>query len=140
MLFQIIKKCYNVDNSGYALLFGVLLVGVVTSVIVVSSLVIGVDYTRTAFASLNSAQSAYLADTCAERALQRIADNNDFSGSNSHTLAGGSCQYTVIDQGGENRRIEATGSKNDHTRKVIVEIDEITPSINMVTWQEVANF
>jgi len=140
MLFPSIKKCYNGDNSGYILLFGVLLVGAVVSAIITSSIITGINYSETVFAEFNSAQSASLADACAESALQRIDNNNGFTGSDGHTLGGGNCQYTVLDEGGENKRIEAMGSKNEHTRRALVEIDQITPNINVVTWQEVTNF
>jgi hypothetical protein len=132
------KKCYN--NNGYILLFSVLLVGVVASTIVASSLVVGMDASRTGFTKLNSAQAGKLADACGEQALQRISDDQNFSGTESSELANGTCQYTVYDLGGQDRRIEAMGIKHNNTKRILIEIDQTRPSINITSWQEVADF
>lgn len=131
---------HNSKQRGAVLLLSMLVFTVVGLAITAGLLLLGVSQVETSFAREQSGQAKGLADACAEEALQQIHDSTPFSGSGSLTFGEGSCVYTVTNLGGQNREIETTGTVDTTVRKVLVNLDTITPSINVTSWQEVADF
>ena len=125
--------------KGFTTLLAVLIVSAVTTAIAVSLLLIGVSVSRTSAALERSYQTKALADACAEEALQQIRSSTPFTGSGSLTLGQGTCSYTVTSQGGANRTITASGTAGATVRKVRIVIDQINPTLNVTSWQEVAD-
>lgn len=134
------KKWYNKKNEGFITLMSVLVVGAVGVAITLSIILLGVGSSRTSFAVEQSNQSKALANACAEEALQQIRDSALFTGSGNLALGQGTCDYTVTSQGGQNRTITTVGTVGTIVRKVKVVVDQITPIIQIVSWQEVADF
>lgn len=130
---------YN-TQSGYIALISVLVVGAVGMSITVSLLLLGVQSTNTTLVTQQHTYAKALADACAEEALQEIRDSTSFTGSGNITLGQGTCSYTVTDQGGQNRTVTASGEVGAITRKVEVIIDSINPTIEIVSWEEAADF
>jgi len=127
-------------KSGFIVLLSVLVFGAVGLAITASLLISGIGASRTSFAVEQSDQAWALADACAEEALQQIADFTFFSGSGNLTLGEGDCSYTVTIGVGQNRTIEAEGTVDTTVRRVEIAIDQINPTINISSWQEVADF
>ena len=132
------KKWYN-NSGGYITLISVLIVGAVGIAITTSLILLGLGSSRTSFAVEQSNQAKALANACAEEALQQIRDSTPFTGSGNLTLGQGVCSYTVTSQGGQNRTITASGTVGTIMRKVKIIIDKINPTIQVVSWQEVAD-
>lgn len=132
--------CDKNYQKGYIALITVLVTGAVGVAITTSLLLLGLGSSRTSFALEQSTQAKALANACSEEALQQIRDSTPFTGTGSLTLGQGSCTYTVTNDGGQNRTITASGTVGTIVRKVKVIIDKITPSINVTSWQEVADF
>ncbi len=128
------------DRDGYIALITVLVTGAVGVAIAVSLLLLGLGFGRTSFALEQSNQAKALANACAEEALQQIRSLTPFTGTGSLTLGQGTCVYTVTSQGGQNRTITASGTVGTIVRKVKVIIDKITPTVNVTSWQELADF
>ena len=133
------KKLYN-KNGGYITLVSVLVVGAVGVAITTSLILLGLGSSRTSFAVEQSNQAKALANACGEEALQHIRGSTPFTGSGNLTLGQGTCAYTVTSQGGQNRTVTASGTVGTITRKIKVIIDHIDPTIQVVSWQEVADF
>lgn len=112
----------------------------VGTVIGSSLILLGIGATQTSQAVSDANEAAALADACAEDALQRLRLDNATTGTSNLTLGNGTCTYTITNSGGSNRDIEATGTVNDVIRKVAVNIDQLSPIINISSWQEVADF
>ena len=127
-------------QSGYVVLITVLVTGAVGVAIVVSLLLLGLSSSRTSFAIEQSNQAKALANACAEEALQQIRDSTPFEGTGVLDLGQGSCSYTVTALTGENRTITATGTVGAVVRKISIVLDSVLPSINIASWQEVADF
>ena len=138
MLYYPVKKRYN--NGGYSTLVSVLVVGAVGVAIAVSLILLGLGSLKTSFAHEQSNQAKALANACAEEALQQIRDSTLFTGSGNLTLGQGTCAYTVTSQGGQNRTITSSGTVGTIIRKVKIIINQITPTIQVVSWQEVVDF
>jgi hypothetical protein len=128
------------NDRGFITLLSVLLIGAVGFSIGAALLWFGVGSGKTSLASSQGAEARALANACAEEALEQIRGNTDFAGQGNHLLGNGACTYTVINQGGENRQINATGTVGTLTRKVKVILDTITQQIHITSWQEVADF
>ncbi|MCF6276514.1 MAG: hypothetical protein L3J07_01550 [Candidatus Magasanikbacteria bacterium] len=61
------------------------------------------------------------------------------------TMSDGSTTTSEVTGGGtisndQNREIKTTGTVGNSTRKIEIIIDQITPNINLVSWDEVADF
>ena len=93
---------------------------------------------RTLFATALPAKA--LSDACAEEALAEVRNLTSFTGSGSLTIGQGTCSYSVTSQGGQDRTVAATGTVGTIVRKTKVVLNKITPSIAVVSWQEVGDF
>lgn len=119
-------------------MFSVLIFGAVALAIASSVLLIGLGSSKTGFIIEESGKTKSLANLCAESALQEIRNNTLFIGTNTISIGSNSCTYTVLDNGAENRTITTTGTIGSVVRKVLINIDQINPSINVTSWQEVS--
>lgn len=133
------KLWYNKQEGGYITLISVLIVGAVGVAITTSLILLGLGSSRTSFAVEQSNQAKALVNACAETALMKIADSVPYTGSDTLTLGQGTCGYEVTSQGGQNRTIIASSTVGTIIRKVNIVINKISPSIQVVSWQEVAD-
>ena len=127
-------------ERGAVLLLSVLVFTILGLTITASLLLFGTGQTSTSLAREQSGQAKGLADACVQEALKQMRNDASYTGIDDVTLGNGVCEYTVTDLGGENREIEAMGTVDTIVRKVFVSIDTINPSINVTSWQEVADF
>lgn len=127
-------------NNGYVALISVLIIGSVGTAIAVSLILLGLGSSKTSFSLEQSNQTKALVNACAEEALQKIKDSTPFSGTGNLSLGQGSCTYTVTKLSGQNREIISSGTVGTIVRKVKITIDKINPDINIISWQEVADF
>jgi hypothetical protein len=128
------------SQSGFVTLVSTLIVGAVGLAITVSVIMLGLASSRTSFAGQQSTQARLLADACAEEGLQQIRDLTAYTGTGSLTIGSGACTYTVASQGGESRTVSASGVVGTVTRRVVVTLTAINPSLTVSSWQEVGNF
>lgn len=125
------------NNRGFVTLISVLIVGAVGISITLSLLLIGIDSAKTNLTLKKSAQAFMLANACVESGLQHIRDNTDFTGDNTILFNEGSCQYTINSQGGESRTIIAAGTVQTTVRRIHVEVDALSPAMNIASWKEI---
>lgn len=130
----------KVKSKAFVTLIGVIVFGSVCISLVVVVLVLGIGSSKTSIVTHQSRQALFAAHACSEEALETIRENNGFTGGGNLTLGVATCSFTVTDNGGEARNVASSGSVGTIIRKVEVEIDAISPVINVVSWQEVADF
>jgi len=126
--------------KGYIALISIL---IITAVIILAALSAGLLGVSEADLGLEKNQSSiayYLALACVEEALQQIHDLDTFVGSNNLPLNNGTCSYTVSSQGGGNRTIIASGNFLNIIRKIKAITSQVSPTITVTSWQEVADF
>jgi hypothetical protein len=128
------------NNKGYVALISVIIVSGVGLAIALSILQLGAGSQRNGKVIEQSSQAKGLANACAEAALQKILDSPPFTGSQGLTLGQGSCSYAVLNNGGENRTINASGTVGTIVRKVKISLTQIIPQLNISSWQEAADF
>lgn len=127
-------------KKGYITLLMVIIVGAVGVLTSISLLLLSVGSSRTSLSFDKSNQAKALVNACAEAALDQIRSSPAFSGSASLTFGQGSCSYTVTNLGGENRLVNASSTVGEVLRKVKITLNQITPKINLTSWQEVSDF
>lgn len=128
------------NEKGYITLLSTLFLVAIGGVVAGSLILLGLGFSKTSFAQYQSNQAKALANACAEEALQQIRNLTAYTGSGNLTLGQGSCSYTVTSGGSENRTIISTGTALTVIRKVKIIISAINPTINITSWQEVADF
>lgn len=134
------QPCARKNPKGYIALITVLVIGAVGVAMAISVLWLGLGWSQSSFSLLQSNQAKALANACSEEALQQIRDSTSFTGTGSLTLGQGTCSYTVTSGGAQNRTVTATGTVGTVVRKLKINLDKINPSINVTSWQEVADF
>ncbi|MFZ4631709.1 MAG: hypothetical protein ACOYL8_00705 [Patescibacteria group bacterium] len=127
------------EEKGYITLISVIIIGAVIFSIVLFMLTSGIDATKSSLIYTNSFRAKFLADACAEEALQQVRDNTSFTGSNTITLSGGTCFYSVTNTGASTRTIDATSTILSDTKKVRIFISAISPKIIISSWSDVAD-
>ncbi|MEW6617312.1 MAG: hypothetical protein AB1333_02740 [Patescibacteria group bacterium] len=128
--------CYNDGVGGYITLVSVLVAGAIGVAIAVSVILLGVGSSQTSFANEKSNQAKGLANACAEEALQQIHDSPSFASSGTLTLGQGTCGYSVTNGGGSNRTIISSSTVGTIVRKINIQINQISPTIQILSWQE----
>jgi hypothetical protein len=104
-------------------------------------ILLGISSSRTSFAIEQSNQAKALANACAEEALQQIRDSTPYvARSGSFLLEQGECIFSVTNEGGQNRNITVLATVGTIVRKLKIIINQINPTIEVVSWQEVADF
>jgi hypothetical protein len=127
-------------NSGYITLLSVLISSAIAVSITISIVLLGLASSRNSFSVEQSNQAKALADSCAEEALQEIRDSDSYSGSSSLSLGQGTCSYTVTSGSGENKNIEAYGTVGTIVRKVEIDLNQLNPTLEATSWQDVEDF
>lgn len=128
------------NKQGFMTLMSVLVTGAVALSAVLMILSMGIGSTQNSLTSTQGARAIYAASACAEEALQKIRDDQNFIGTENLTLGSATCEFTVQNLGGESRSIASSGSVGTIIRRLEIQIDAISPMINIVSWQEVADF
>lgn len=125
---------------GFVTLLSVLVVGVIGIAICISLVILSIDAGRSSLVLQQQMQAIGLARACSEAALQRMNDDDEYTGTTTLTIGAGTCSYTIQDDGGEQRTIFSTGTVMNAVRKEEIIIADIQPYITITTWQEVADF
>lgn len=126
--------------KGYITMVSVLVASAVALAVGISLILWGTGFTKASLALKQSYQAKALSDACAEEALQQIQDSGSFTGSATILLGQGSCTYTVTNLGGTSRLVTASGTIGTAVRRVQISIDQVSPTINVTSWQEVVSF
>ena len=131
---------YTELSSGYVTLLAVLVVGMIGVTIATSGLLLGVSSSQSNLIVIQETEARALAHSCAEEGLERIRQDTEFTGSGNLILGNGSCSYLVTDLGGDNRRVTSEASVGTIIQRVDVSINQLLPTIEVTSWQEVQDF
>lgn len=131
-----IRKFYK----GYVVLISFLAVGAAVLVLSVSGILFGLNSSQSSLTVEESAKASFLADFCAEEALQQIRDSLSFSGSNTISQSFGICGYSVSNLGGSLKQVIASGTSGLAVRKLKINVSAVNPKLIINSWQAVADF
>ena len=125
----------------YVTLLSILIVGAVALAISTMILILSLGNSLTVQTASQEESLDSIAETCAEEALFQISQNPSFSGTQSLNLfEEGSCTYTVILGVGETRTIQIEANFRDLVRRIHLELDQISPYVNVNVWEPVDVF
>jgi len=155
---QIVRRVYDLSRNknafssasnsasfrvihGYVALMSLLVVGAAGLAVSISLILFGVGSTRSSFVIEQSGQSKNIANACAEEALKKIRNSLAYTGNGNLTLGQGTCSYAVSAGSGQARTITVSATAGTAprtiTRKIQISISQITPRINVSSWQEI---
>lgn len=121
-----------------------------TSVLVISAIFLSISISITSRAISGSGMSValyerdtakYLAQACVEHAQQELLKTLNYIGEESVAVYDNSCDILTIEGIGNTDRIIKTESTfGDHTYRILVEIDEVSPHMIISSYERVASF
>ena len=126
------------NQNGFVALISVLVIGAIGASVAVAILLFGVISTQNGQVLQESARARYLADSCAEIALQRLLRDPSYAGGESVEFGGGVCDITSVNHVGEGVvEFRTSGTFNSVVRRVEVRTSQLRPHIQISLWQEV---
>lgn len=118
----------------------VIVLGAIGGAITVSLLFFGIEATQNSDVLARSARAKMLANACAEEALIQLHTLSTYTGDDTLEIDGDTCTYSVSSTSETDVEILSTGTAETTTRKVKIQIDSLSPTLNVSSWQEVAEF
>lgn len=130
----------NKNNSGFAVLIGVLIVGAFGLAVALYLILSGLYSYQNSYLLEQSARAKTLANACVESALNHIQLCSITSGAGSVQIDGQICSYEIIINSEQGRIIQSTATVGSVVRKVKVVVSQIDPLAIVDSWQEVSDF
>lgn len=140
------KKKYLIAKyklQGYVSLVSVLVIIAAGTAMVSVLLWLSTGSAKSSILAFQSEKAKNLADACAEEALTKLKDDYNYSGNEAGSIvsADGSCFIRpVVNPGTATPSIEVTGTVNDITRKIVIDVSQDVTQVVVNDWQEVAVF
>lgn len=131
---NIMNKRYAI--GGFSTLFIVIILGAIALSIALSLSTNSVLSIKGSTDTKSSNKTKALVNACAEVALEVMRENNSYTGTNSTTLDGSTCTYTVTNTGGTTRSLVISGSIDGVTRRLNITTGTFNPLV-ISSWQEV---
>ncbi|MFA6130878.1 MAG: hypothetical protein WC730_01285 [Patescibacteria group bacterium] len=128
-------------HKGFITLTGILIIAAVSVTIVIAFFGLAVGGMNVATVFKHGEQARALAESCAEEALGQLRLSDAYAAGKIITFTHGSCQIVAIaGSGNTNRTLQVIGVVEGTTRRLEIEIAQISPIIQIISWTEVAIF
>jgi len=128
------------NKPGYITTMSAIIVGAISIAVIISFLSEGINSTKNSASNIYAAQARAITQACAEEAMQKIRDNTSYTGNFNIIFNNGTCSSTVSTTGLPNITVTAQGTSTTVTKKIKIIINQVSPKINISSWQEVADF
>lgn len=136
-LFKNKKKPKSQNQKGIIALITVLIVVAVALLIGISINLLSINEAKMSLQKNQSSKSYYLSNLCAEQALMKLKENNNYSGNETINTEEGECTILPI-EGSWTIKLSAISS--NQVRKMKIVVGKIDPKMIIDTWQEVGDF
>ena len=123
------------QQSGYAAIATVLVIGATITVIVISTSLLSISEAQQSLAEKKAKESLYLAESCVQEALLQIYLDETYNGG-IVTLQTGECTVTTA-KNNSLWQVQAEASVLGYSKKIQVEIDRSPPAISIVSWKQI---
>jgi len=128
-------------QDGFVALISILILGALILLIAVGISLRSVSQTQMGIAEQQSHKASALANLCAEQALMKLKTVLQYAGNESIMIDGETCDILNIDGSGNlNRTVQTESIVSKHTKRVQIEIAQISPEMQITSWKEVADF
>ncbi len=129
---------FRYSRPGFIFLLSVLAIGAIAVATTISLLLLGGGAERSAGTLVDSSQAMELAQTCAERAIRSLRADLTYPGSETISLANGTCQVRPVGGAGNTQRTICTvGTVGAATHRLEIGIDTVYPKTLVSFWREV---
>jgi len=129
------------NQEGFIALISILIIGAVVLVISIGLSLRSIGETDMSLGEQESHRALALANLCAEQALMKFESTLNYSGSESIIIGNESCDILAVSGSGNlNRTIQTQSTVSNYTRKVQVVVSQISPTMQLTSWEEVADF
>lgn len=128
------------SRPGYVFLITVLVIGLLSSSLVATYLMLATDLAKGSTTMREGSQALLLARSCIERAISTLRQNPDYLGGETIVLASGSC-YVAPTQGVgyTGRTLCTSGTAGQSTRYLQADLAMLLPSVIVSEWEEVGD-
>jgi len=131
----------NERCRGFIALISVLVISAVVLVIGIGVSLRSVGESNMSLGEQESNRARALANLCAEQALMKLESFLNYSGDESIIIGSESCYILAVGGTGNlNRTVQASSTVSNYTKKVQVVITQISPVMQLSSWEEVADF
>ncbi|MFA6424132.1 MAG: hypothetical protein WCV83_02335 [Candidatus Magasanikbacteria bacterium] len=128
------------EKNGFVILLSVLIMGSVGLAVALYLLSAGLTSSQNGSVLELSNQAKALSNACAEIGLAKIANCTSTVGTFETIIDESKCSYSIIQTGDNGRTLTSQATQNDLTRKIKIEVGQVSPIITINSWQEVAGF
>ena len=129
------------NPNGYIAFLTVVILGIVGGLIATTLYLSGMENSQSSLLNIQEKEARYLADSCAEIAIQQIiyvTENNSTNGT--FNIGQGTCSFNISDTSAGNKQINTSGTVENVIRKdvVVINPDESTTkgTVHILSWQE----
>jgi len=126
------------NKRAYVTLLSVIILGAISILVLTTTLAVDTESIFATDVLEQSKQARFFADSCAERAIDLLKQNNLYAGTETYNFTSGSCTVGAVSgSGNTNRTFTTTGIYENATRKVTVTVSVVNPTTTIGSWQEV---
>ncbi|MBI5306180.1 hypothetical protein HZB04_01140 [Candidatus Wolfebacteria bacterium] len=128
-------------NNGFVALISILIVNALILVIAISLSLRSIGSSRMSFAEREASRALSLANLCAEQALIKLESVLNYSGNEIITIGADSCNiFPIGGSGNYSRTITTQSVVTNYTRKIKVVVSQVSPIMQITSWDQVADF
>lgn len=128
-------------EKGYITLTSVIILSMLALALIVSMLAINSSGYKTSTISKKYSEALYAADSCAEIALNKLQSDLAYLPGETITLGSSRCEViSILGSGNSDRTLNIESVNEDTTVRISVEISQIQPEIEIISWERVNQF
>ncbi len=129
------------NKNGFIALISLLIIGAVVLLIGTGLSLRSIGETNMSLAQEQSQKAGAMADLCAEQALMKLESVLNYSGNETLTVDGISCTiFTIGGVGNTNRTITVQSAVGGYARKVKLAVAQISPTMQITSWEKTPDF
>ena len=128
-------------NNGFIALISILIIGAVILTVSIGVSLRSIGETTMSLDQQESRKALALANLCAETALMRLESVLNYGGSESIMIDGETCDILLVTGSGNlSRTVKTQSTVSGYTRKIKVEVSQVSPIMQISSWEEVPDF
>lgn len=124
-------------NKGFIALIAVLIILAISLTIGLGANLLSINETKMALKKYHSLQAFSLAQLCAEEALMKLKEDENYPGDETFLIEGGSCQILPIEG---NWTLKVLSNFQNQTKKIKIVIEKVNPEMVIDSWEQVPDF
>lgn len=129
------------NQEGFIALISVLIIGAIVLAISIGLSLRSIGETNMSLAEQESHKALALANLCAEQALMKLESTLNYAGNETVPVDEEFCDILAISGSGNfNRTIQTQSTVSNYTKKVLVVVSQISPAMQITSWEEVSDF